>query len=158
MQNDNENVEVTDENNQYIETIKKMKDTMVDKTEYDKLKMENKSLLDSIINGNDYDLPEQEEKADVNKLREELFAGDNSNLEFVDKALKLRTELIEKGESDPFLPVGKNIQPTEEDIATANRVAKVLQECVDYAQGDSSVFTTELQRRTIDTNINIKRK
>lgn len=158
MQNDNENVEVTDENNQYIETIKKMKDTMVDKAEYEKLKMENKSLLENIINGADYESPEQEEKVDINKLREDLFAGDNNNLEFVEKALKLRTELIEKGEPDPFLPVGKQITPTDDDIASAERVAKVLQECVDYAQGDSQIFTTELQRRTIDTNVNVKRK
>ena len=158
MQNDNENVELTEDNNQYIETIKKMKESMVDKADYDRLKKENKELLDSVLNGAEYEAPEQEEKVDVNKLREDLFAGDNNNLEFVEKALKLRTELIENGEPDPFLPVGKQITPTDDDIASAERVAKVLQECVDYAQGDSQIFTTELQRRTIDTNLNVKRK
>lgn len=158
MQNDNENVELTEDNNQYIETIKKMKESMVDKADYDRLKRENKELLDSVLNGADYEAPVQEEKVDINKLREDLFAGDNNNLEFVEKALKLRTELIENGEPDPFLPVGKQITPTDDDIASAERVAKVLQECVDYAQGDSQIFTTELQRRTIDTNVNVKRK
>lgn len=158
MQNDNENVEITEDNNQYIETIKKMKESMVDKADYDRLKKENKELLDSVLNGAEYEAPEQEEKVDINKLREDLFAGDNNNLEFVEKALKLRTELIENGEPDPFLPVGKQITPTDDDIASAERVAKVLQECVDYAQGDSQIFTTELQRRTIDTNLNVKRK
>lgn len=158
MQNDNENVELTEDNNQYIETIKKMKESMVDRADYDKLKRENKELLDSVLNGADYEAPAQEEKVDINKLREDLFAGDNNNLEFVEKALKLRTELIENGEPDPFLPVGKQITPTDDDIASAERVAKVLQECVDYAQGDSQIFTTELQRRTIDTNLNVKRK
>lgn len=158
MQNDNENVELTEDNNQYIETIKKMKESMVDRADYDKLKRENKELLDSVLNGAEYEAPAQEEKVDINTLREDLFAGDNSNLEFVEKALKLRTELIENGEPDPFLPVGKQITPTDDDIASAERVAKVLQECVDYAQGDSQIFTTELQRRTIDTNLNVKRK
>lgn len=158
MQNDNENVEITEDNNQYIETIKKMKENMVDKADYDKLKKENQELLDSVLNGAEYENPAPEEKVDINKLREDLFAGDNNNLEFVEKALKLRTELIEKGEPDPFLPVGKQITPTDDDIASAERVAKVLQECVDYAQGDSQIFTTELQRRTIDTNLNVKRK
>ena len=158
MQNDNENVELTEDNNQYIETIKKMKESMVDRADYDKLKRENKELLDSVLNGADYEAPAQEEKVDINKLREDLFAGDNNNLEFVEKALKLRTELIENGEPDPFLPVGKQITPTDDDVASAERVAKVLQECVDYAQGDSQIFTTELQRRTIDTNLNVKRK
>ena len=65
--------------------------------------------------------------------------------------MKLREALLEKGEKDPFLPYGKNIIPTDEDIATADRVARVLQECVDYADGDSDIFTNELQRITVDT-------
>ena len=56
------------------------------------------------------------------------------------------------------MPVGKRITPTDEDISAANRVATVLQECVDYAQGDSQAFTNELQRRTIDTAPKKKRK
>lgn len=58
-----------------------------------------------------------------------------------------------EGKPDPFLPVGNQIAPTDDDIAAAERVAKVLQECVDYADGDSAVFTNELQRRTIDIKV-----
>lgn len=75
-----------------------------------------------------------------------------SNLEYVSSALKLRDELIRRGEKDPFLPVGEKIIPTDEDIQTANRVASILKDCVEYADGDSALFTSELQRSTIDSS------
>lgn len=55
-----------------------------------------------------------------------------------------------EGKPDPFLPVGSQITPEESDVAAANRVASVLQECVDYAEGNNDVFTNELQRRLIE--------
>lgn len=155
MQNENE-IEKNDgqENNQYIETIKKMKENMVDKDEYEKVKAENKQLLDTVINGGDVATENETNKPiDLNTLRDELFNKENTNLGYVEKALKLRSELIAQGEPDPFLPVGSQISPTDYDIQTAEKVANVLQECVDYAQGDSGVFTNELMRRTTDIKI-----
>lgn len=61
--------------------------------------------------------------------------------------------MISEGKPDPFLPVGKQILPTDEDIACAEKVASVLKECVNYAEGDSAVFTNELQRRLVDVKI-----
>ena len=58
-----------------------------------------------------------------------------------------------KGEPDPFLPYGKQISPTRQDEETAAKVAQIYQECIDYAEGDSEVFTNELQRRTRDVRI-----
>ena len=85
-------------------------------------------------------------------MRAELFGSENefSNLDYWTKALQLRSAVIEGGGVDPFLPYGKNIAPTNEDIETANRVAKVVAECIEYAEGDSAVFTNELQRRTVE--------
>ena len=71
-------------------------------------------------------------------------------MEFVKNTLALRQAIIDSGKPDPFLPMGNKIIPSDEDIATATRVANVLQECVDYADGDSAAFTNELQRRTVD--------
>ena len=140
---------VTD-NVDYIEAIKEMKQNTVDKATYNKLKEENEQLLNSLVNGETIDVPKKEE-VDIDALRKDLFNNDQTNLQYIEKALKLREALLEKGEKDPFLPYGKNIIPTDEDIATADRVARVLQECVDYADGDSDIFTNELQRITVDT-------
>lgn len=146
--------ETVNDSNDYIEAIKEMKQNSVSKEAYEKLKAENKQLLDSIINGTELPQSQREEPVDINKLRKDLFSTDTdmSNLEFVSNALKLRDELISRGEKDPFLPAGEKIIPTEEDIQTANRVASILRDCVEYADGDSSIFTTELQRLTIDSS------
>ena len=158
-QMDNEQISVTSEvedmTPDYLATIKELKQNSVDRQKYDQLKAENKKLLESIVNGQEIDLPKQEQKRSIEEIRQELFKGDVdlSNLDFIKDALELRSALIAEGEPDPFLPVGNQIAPTDFDIATAEKVANVLQECVDYAEGDSAVFTNELQRRTVDVKI-----
>ena len=153
LENENleQRVEESNPDTDYVAAIKELKEKTVSKESYQKLRDENKKLLQSLVNGEQ--IQAEVEKPDINELRKELFNEDSNidNVSFISKALELRTALIENGESDPFLPVGKRITPTDEDISAANRVATVLQECVDYAQGDSQAFTNELQRRTIDT-------
>lgn len=141
-----------DDTSQYIEAIKEMKANSVSKQAYDKLREENKQLLDSLINGKEIELPKQKEPVDINKIRSTLFNEDKplNNLDYVSNALKLRDELIERGERDPFLPYGQNISPTDEDVIKADRVATVMKECIEYADGDSELFTNELMRRTND--------
>ena len=140
------------DNIDYISAIKEMKKNSVSKKAYDKLREENKQLLDSLINGKEIELPKQKEPVDINKIRASLFDENRplSNLEYVSNALKLRDELLERGEADPFLPYGQNISPTDEDITKADRVATVMKECLEYADGDSELFTNELMRRTND--------
>ena len=147
--------EVEDMTPDYIATIKELKQNSVDRQKYDQLKAENKKLLDSIVNGQELDLPQESKKRSVDEIRSEMFKEDNglTNLQYIKDALELRSQLISEGKPDPFLPVGNQIAPTDFDIATAERVANVLQECVDYAEGDSSVFTNELLRRTVDVKI-----
>jgi len=141
------------DNTDYIAAIQELKQNSVDRSKYDQLKAENKKLLDSIVNGASVEIPVVEEKKSIAELREAYLKEDQSNLEYISNALKLREALIQAGEPDPFLPVGSQIMPTDEDVATANKVAAVLKECVDYAEGDSSVFTNELQRRLVDVKI-----
>ena len=138
------------DNTNYIEAIKEMKANSVDKAAYLKLKEENKQLLNSLVNGQTIEQAPVKEEVNIEELRNKMFSNnkkDMTNLEFVTDALKLRDALIEKGELDPFVPVGNKIKPTDEDFAKAQKVAQVLQECVDYADGDSNVFTDELKRR-----------
>ena len=142
--------ENVDDSVDYIEAIKEIKQNSVDREAYNKLREENKRLLNSLVNGESIDV-KKEEPVDIDELRDKLFNKESTNLEYISNALKLREELMKQGKPDPFLPAGKNIIPTEEDIKTADRVAKVLQECVDYADGDSNVFTNELQRVTVDS-------
>ena len=137
----------------YLAAINELKQNSVNREDYNKLKAENKKLLDSIVNGTDAGLSKPEERKSIEELRAAYLKEDQSNLEYITNALKLREALMAEGKPDPFLPIGEQILPTDEDIATANKVAAVLQECVDYAEGDSNVFTNELQRRLVDVKI-----
>lgn len=141
------------DNTDYIAAIKELKENSVDRSKYDALKAENKKLLDSIVNGTEIAQPAKEDKKSIEELRANYLKEDQSNLEYITNTLKLREAIIAEGKPDPFLPIGEQIMPTDEDVKTAEKVAQVLQECVDYAEGDSSVFTNELQRRLVDVKI-----
>lgn len=140
----------------YIEALKEMKQNTVPKSEYAKLKEENAKLLRNIINGEELpdDMKQHAEtpKADIDALRKELYSGKNemTNLEYISKTMELRDALIESGEPDPFVPSGHKLMPTREDVERAQAVADIYRECIDYANGDSEIFTQELMRRTVD--------
>lgn len=146
------NTEGTDTSVDYVAAIQELQNSTVSKAQYAKLREENKKLLDALVSGKQIDVAATK-APDVNELRKKLFNRDSnlSNIEYVDTALKLRNALMEKGERDPFLPVGEVVKETAEMHDTAERVATVLQECVDFAEGDNGIFTAELQRRTKDT-------
>lgn len=145
--------EVVDSTTDYIAAINELKQNSVERSKYDQLRADNKRLLDSIVNGQAIEMPKAEAKPDITELRKAAFKEDQSNLDYVSNALKLRSALIEMGEPDPFLPCGEKTLPTDADVATAERVANVLQECVDIAEGDSQIFTNELMRRTVDNGM-----
>ena len=142
-----------DTNQDYISALNEMKKNTVSKEAYDKLRADNKKLLDTIVSGQSLEQTEVKEEVDVDALRKELFGKsrrDLSNLEYVDKALQLRKALMEKGEQDPFvMKAGPRSSPEPEDFKKAERVASVLQQCVDIADGNDSVFDNEFQRRLI---------
>lgn len=141
-------------NEAYIQAIEELKATTISKDAYNKLRAENKKLLDALVAGEQLDIP-KEEKPDIKALRNKLFStdGELSNYEYIDTALKLRNALIESGERDPFLPIGDKTPLTSDIIEGAQRVADGLQEMLDFAEGDSGVFTAEYQRRVKDSGI-----
>lgn len=141
--------EAGDDNNQYIEALNSMKQNSVSKADYEKLKAENKKLLDSIVNGTEVALPATE-KASIDDLRKKLANSSEdglSSLEYADTMLKLRERLLEEGQEDPFVARGSQYSPTQLDYDRANRVAAVLQDCVDNAEGDDATFLAELKKR-----------
>ena len=162
MENDNETMptQVGNQENgtasDYLKVINDLKQNTVSREDYEKLREENKMLLDNIANNIPVNTEQQqpeEKPVDIDKLRKELFNSENqdmTNLDYITKAMELRKAIMDKGGADPFLPSGKNIMPTDEDIKTANRVAEVYQHCIDVADGNPDIFTQELQRVTVD--------
>ena len=139
---------VDDNTQDYLAAIKELKENSVDRSEYDKLKAENKKLIDAVVNGQPGDVESKPQLREPNEIREELFNHEHNNLDYVKLALELRSSLIAEGKPDPFLPMGSQIAPTADDVEKAEKVAQVYQECIDYADGDSKLFTQELMRRT----------
>lgn len=141
-------------NQMYLDEIKKLKETTIPKEEYERLLGENRNLLKTIVEGNPQPAGKEGESkkpVDVNKLRKDLFTGDHTNLDFAKGALELRKAIMDQGGTDPFLPVGKDIIVEDSDIASANRVAEALESCIEYADGNPDIFTTELQRIMVDS-------
>ena len=159
-----QNSNVADNTPDYLAEIERLKSNTVDKTQYEKLLEDNKKLIQTIARNDERAKANEaaknnEQPIDINKLREKMFNPNNTlnNLDYIQSALQLRKGLMDKGEPDPFLPIGNKITPTAEDVETAERVAKAFQSCVDYADGDPELFTQELQRITRDTGPRLHR-
>lgn len=164
QENKQPNPNVVDNTPDYLAEIERLKSNTVDKTQYEKLLEDNKKLIQTIARNDEKTKANEaaknnEQPIDINKLREKMFNPNNTlnNLDYIQSALQLRKGLMDKGEPDPFLPIGNKITPTAEDIETAERVAKAFQSCVDYADGDPELFTQELQRITRDNGPRLHR-
>lgn len=142
----NEAGTVEDTTVDYIDAIKNLKQNTVDRSKYDELRAENKRLLQAVVNGQPGEAQVEEKPVDLNELRLAL-TKEQTNLEYITNALKLREAVLNQGGEDPFVPVGSKYTPTAADYERANRVAQVLQEMVDESEGDPQVFLNEYQRR-----------
>lgn len=152
---DEQNVPVVEnENIDYIETIKQLKQTTVPKTELEKLQAENKKLLDTLLEGGEMEAAASTaQKRTPDEIRKELFGEDAdnfTNLQFAQKAIELREAILDEGGIDPFVPQGSKIIAEDTDFAAAEKVAEALKSCIEYADGNDEVFTNELMRITAD--------
>ena len=136
-----------------LKALKEARENSVSKAEYEKVVREKEQIVSEIINGNGAGSGQtpSPEQPDIAKLREDLYGpkcSKLSNLEYWEKTLQLRKAIIDKGEADPFLPIGAKISPTSDDVKKANNVAEVVQQCIEECGGNSEVFTALLQSRT----------
>lgn len=141
----------------YLDTIKKLKENTVSKDAYLKLKQENKQLLDSFVNGESLPAGSEEvvDKASVEELRGRLSKATN-DLDYVETSLELRERVLEETGKDIFANYA--VEDLDYEIKEAENVASVLQECVDLANGSPEVFKAQLMNRVIDTPILPKKK
>lgn len=142
----------------YVEAIKNLKQNSVSKADYDALRLENKKLLQAVVNGQTVEVEPEEPEVDLADLRKKVFDNPNqTNLEYVTNVLKLRDAVLEKEGYDVFVPQSSQYSPTQDDIARANKVAEQFKEMVDIADGNPNVFLNEFQRRVKD-DMPIRRK
>lgn len=146
--------EMSNDGVDYIKAINEMKQNSVSKEQYNKLQSENKKLLDALVSNKQLDIAEEKPKisvADAKKEFVQVCENGCTQLEFFEKALALRTAVLDAGGPDPFLPTGSKVQPSYDQIERQNIIHEGLQEMIDFAEGDPGIFNAEYQRRVIDT-------
>lgn len=158
--NQNPQVETQNSATEYIEAIKQLKATTVSKEEFDALQAEKRQLLDSLINGGEHTGETTNETPDYEAIkkdaRNKLFAGDGgelSNLEYCKTALQLREAVLKTDGIDIFVGSGHQYTPEQSDYDKAQRVAEVMAECIEAAEGNSDIFTAQLMNRTNDVSL-----
>lgn len=150
MQEDNIVSQVSDNpETNYLDTIKELKENSVSKSDYDKVVAENKRLLNDYINGKTPNVENVEPKPTTAELRKKFLTefDSMSNLEHAKTYVALRENVMAETGLDPT--AGTN--PSDEDKAQAQKLADVLNECIDIAQDDPVVFQNELNRRIVDS-------
>ena len=151
--NDQENIEEDPKDVDYIKAISDLKKNSVAREEYNRVIEENKNLLKTLVEGGQIEEP-KDDPPDISELRKKLFSDEDlNNYEYIDTALQLRDALIANGERDPFLPVGDQVEVTADMIQGAQDTADALREMLDFADGDSRIFTAEYQRRVRDNSV-----
>lgn len=135
---------------EYAAAIKELKEKSVSREDYDKLRADHSALIKKVAEGqtdNVVDADTSKEKT-LDEIKEDILKNKSmSNLDYVKNALSYRKQMIEKGKGDPFAPNYRDRPVSESELASAEKVATILQECVDNSNGNNELFNSELQRR-----------
>ena len=135
---------------EYINQINDLKERTVSREEYERIKNDNRELAKALINGTGANIPgitKPEEKPDLDDLRKKLFTKKSKNdLEYFTNLLALRDGVMADGQPDPFLPINREFRATAQDEADAERIATQIKEAIEYANGDTAVFSNDLRR------------
>lgn len=140
--NENEN-EMVNDNQQYIDAINEMRKNSISKDKYDKLLEENKQLINALKEGNQVELVNPDEnKPSLQELAEKLCSEnfEPTNAEGWKTALEFRKAMIDAGFRDPFLPNSRNYTYKEEDSARSQLISDTLEKMIDDSQGNPDMF------------------
>lgn len=132
----------------YADALDEMKAHTVPKEEYEKVLAERDTLVKRSLTQRELHLNPQPETVDLNQIRKELFTEHITNYDYVQKALKLRQGIIDQGGRDIF--VSPTSGRVEEDEKEARKVAKIMQECLDFCKDNHELFPSVLQSRLVD--------
>lgn len=158
MDNENTNVTTNEAAPSPLEQLEALRANTVDKAEYERVVAERNQMFQSLATqprAATTEAPKVDTAKRMSELRTSLYGEDCqlSNLDYWKNTLELRQLILDQGGRDPFLPYGKDNAIDDDDIKTVNRVVAGVQSCIDYADGDSDIFTNELQRITVDTPV-----
>lgn len=137
---------------EFLEAAKEVKKNTVPQEEFDKVKSENTKLKEFILEGGNSPVAPETPKRSRAELLKVIENEDSNNLEFTKASLELRQQVLDEGGRDPFLPNSSQTPITTADVEGAERVASVLQECVDESEGDPETFNFLFGKRVNDSS------
>lgn len=153
-------IETEDPTTKYLDEIDNLKKNTVSTEKYNSLLKENKALLEKIVSGKVDSDPQPEPEIDLEALRRQMFnpSTEMTNLDYCKGALTLRNEILKRTGDDIFVGKGHQLNPTPEAYASAERVASVMEQCINDSAGDPDVFTAMLMSRTNDVSLPKRKK
>ncbi|MBP5446231.1 MAG: hypothetical protein J6Y28_08685 [Acholeplasmatales bacterium] len=129
----------------YIDTINDLRANSVSKDRYDKLVEEKKELIEALKSNSQVNLVNAEEERSIDEVKADLQDNpDGTNLEKWTLALEYRNKVMENGGRDPFLPNGRNYTYDQNDVIAAEKVANIIQRCIDESEGNPQLFNAKL--------------
>ena len=146
-----EEVKKTTLEEDYLAQIAELKNKLDNETvaldEYNKVRADNKRLMENYINGVKQKKDEEVPEESIEDLAKDIQSGTLNNLDYWTKSLKYRDSYKEKYGVDPWLPTGRDYQYNSSDAASADYLYETVKECIDNCDGNSAVFSTLLEGR-----------
>lgn len=132
-----------------LQALNEVKANSVPKAEYDKIKEDNRILLNNIVNGTPINSTAVEESGpSVSELKDKLGRAHN-DLEYAETFLKLREAVIKETGKDPTANYATD--NLDYELEQAELVANTMRECIELANGNPEVYKAQLMSRVVDT-------
>lgn len=147
-QDGNQANKALDEVNTIIDLKKQIEELTNKNKELEETK---KKVYDRILNGGEgQEVPEKKHRP-ISEIRKDLIATfsddkETTNLAYCKLALELDNAVREDTGESVFLPKGKNITPTVDEIATADRFHDLLTDAIEASGDDPISFNAELEK------------
>lgn len=132
-----------------IEALKKMRENTVPKAEYDKLKADNKKLLDAFVNGEDLEKPEEKKKTE-DELLKSIYEAKGSNMELAQDIVELYD--IKKAQGKNIFVGSRYSNTVEQNAAEADaeEAVQYLRNALEQSDGDPAVFQAMFGSKLVD--------
>lgn len=117
---------------------------------------DNKTITRNLLESNIVNEEPKDNRSIVDIIKD--TNNSKNDIEYLKNALAYRKKLIEEGYPDPFQGHGPKYEADDREQEKADRFAQIIQECLDYADGDISVLSNEVNRRTIEGPIHFNRR
>ena len=143
------NPEQTNPADAYAEALEELRRTSVSREEYEKILTERNNLIKLTAEHRDPHRPAPEEPVNLEETRKNVLSERLTNYDYISNVMKLRKGIMESGGRDPF--VSPDSDHYEEDVKAAEKVAKLLEETLDFCKDKPELFSAVLTSRLYDS-------